>query len=533
MEFTVTHVASGRSVTATPLDNPKTLVICEGDDLKIKMTGLAVGTPTPNHVGWRIEKEHGYVHNLVDVYVPAPTPALPAVSRNQGNLGVVGCNPEVVLYPKDADPSFRIFRVKAFCDDIGNCSLDDGDAYYEGGVPVTIIEIDVVVLRVNLERCAADWDPRGGNEANWTTIRAYATPNTVFGRFKFILDAVSDEKGYCLNRPLSVPSSGPDSDAWKDLQFQDPQYNPSTGFNVSGANKDVAETSSDIINEATVRINSFDYGSYGKLTVQFTTTDGSLTCTGNEEGAALEYTRLPRDADGNYIRDGAAQNSGPGTSNAASDDNEELPTGRNVDGDKLSRYEEYRGFVNTGGHFRTDVTKKTVMLANGTEETWPTVTFGVSTLGYDLNFIDPASDMTADQVINGNRETPAGALEMYAVLLQEADLPLYTMGSTLPYVDTKARCRFDFTSAEIQSGGDIAYKMKIKKYMFAHEIGHALYLEPPSFGGMFTDGHDFGSLKNCFMDLRDPYDDTPPTSYCTTPGVDGYNCSVKHSVKGP
>jgi hypothetical protein len=154
-EFKVTHVPSGRWVTAKPTDNPKTLVICEGEDLKIQISGTVVGGTTPNRVGWRIEKEDGDVHNLVDVYVPAPipapTPALPAVSRNQGNLGVVGCNPEVDLYPKDTDPSFRIFHIKAFCDDISNCLFDDGDAYYEGGVPNTIIEIDVVVIKVDLD----------------------------------------------------------------------------------------------------------------------------------------------------------------------------------------------------------------------------------------------------------------------------------------------------------------------------------------------------------------------------------------------
>jgi hypothetical protein len=184
--------------------------------------------------------------------------------------------------------------------------------------------------------------------------------------------------------------------------------------------------------------------------------------------------------------------------------------------------------------YTTDPTNKTVFLANKTQQSWADVTFGVAQLGYDLRGINLDSDMTETQVINGNRQTPGGAVQMYAVLLTEADLPRGKMGTCSNRIDTKAICRFDFYQAQLQAGGDSNYLSSITTYMFGHDIGHALYPAPPSSGGMQWDGHELPH-HDCFMDLRDGYDRTPPTSYCNwTNGLgDCYNCSVKHSIKGP
>ncbi len=155
--FTVTHPSTGRSVTVTPAigDNHKTLVICDGEELRIKMSATgAGGLPNPNHIGWRIEKEDGDVHNLVAQYPPPSSLFPPGVERNSGNVGLPGvCNDPVQLWPCWTDPPFRIFHVKAFCNDNLDCNYDpsNDDYYRDLASPSNIIEIDVVVAHLEFD----------------------------------------------------------------------------------------------------------------------------------------------------------------------------------------------------------------------------------------------------------------------------------------------------------------------------------------------------------------------------------------------
>ena len=136
----------------------------------------------------------------------------------------------------------------------------------------------------------------GGSEDNSTTFRAFVTPISAKGKFKFTLFDVSDEKGYCLNAPAIIPNSGEDSDAWKDLQFA-----TQTGFTVSRSDNDVAETNANTLSDATVRITSYDYGSYGKIKVEFTPENGTDGCVGKEVGGTTQFDSYPRRyTDGNH-----------------------------------------------------------------------------------------------------------------------------------------------------------------------------------------------------------------------------------------
>ncbi|MEI6564745.1 MAG: hypothetical protein WCO42_10620, partial [bacterium] len=142
--------------------------------------------------------------------------------------------------------------------------------------PKTVSQ-DYTVIKVVLEKCPATFEPKGGNEDNTVQIKAKVLPDSIKGRFRFLLHGVSTEPGYCLNAPKIVPGSGEDSASWDDLQFLPGQ----SGFTISDSG---AETVANNLSDATVTVKCFDYGAYGKIMVEFTTQDGGLTCIGKEEG---------------------------------------------------------------------------------------------------------------------------------------------------------------------------------------------------------------------------------------------------------
>ncbi|MHC4648594.1 MAG: hypothetical protein ACYTBJ_24320, partial [Planctomycetota bacterium] len=193
-------------------------------------------------------------------------------------------------------------------------------------------KIKVTVFDVNLSKCSSTWLPKGGSEDNSTDISANIEPNDLTGTIKFTLYDVSDEAGYCMNRPATVPGSGEDSDSWKDLQFKPPQ----SGLSITGTNKDVATTTSKV-NSKTVDVNCYDYGAYGKLKAEAQIEDNWYMA--EPDGELDEYIRVPRDEvlPLNNIADIWRYNSGTAT------DDTDTSANNNYDGDGLTRYEEYRG----------------------------------------------------------------------------------------------------------------------------------------------------------------------------------------------
>jgi len=66
----------------------------------------------------------------------------------------------------------------------------------------------IKVLKLELEKCDKKWVPKGGAEANDDLkIKAFTTPR-IAGKIQFDLTDVSDEDGYCLNAPYSLPLRG-------------------------------------------------------------------------------------------------------------------------------------------------------------------------------------------------------------------------------------------------------------------------------------------------------------------------------------
>jgi hypothetical protein len=243
------------------------------------------------------------------------------------------------------------------------------------------------VARVDIDKCAKDWLPQGGDEDNNTTMKAKVSPaGTKGGTFEFELPTadVSDEPGYCMNMPTS-PVTGAttqDSTQWKDLQFKVTQNNL-TVSGISDFHKTATTQNGVELTDQSVVVECFDYGAFGKIKAKWTVTSEAGETTqvrGKETGTEQEYTTIPLDANGDHIADCASQDTSAGGS--ATDDEDEAPTGTNVKGDRISRYQEYRGFMirplpkssdpaadttSPMGHIRTPVDKKDVFFCQQEE----------------------------------------------------------------------------------------------------------------------------------------------------------------------
>jgi predicted Zn-dependent protease with MMP-like domain len=336
----------------------------------------------------------------------------------------------------------------------------------------------VTVVKLEIEKCASDYLPQGGSNDNTTTIRAFVTPSTVEGKFKFTLFDVSDEKGYCLNAPTNLPASGEDSDSWKDFQF------PSqTGFTISGSDSNIAETVASDLNEATVTIKSFDYGSFGKIKAEFTKQDYSFTCIAKETGGINEYTRLPADSNSNSIADSWSGDAGPSGNSDATYDDDNSPTNGYTTGDGLSRYEEYRGFNVNGNHVRTIPTIKDVFICD-VGNAFGSSRDDVGQLGCDTHWIqsnewDGASSDESPtlQHINFNCESHRGRTYLQRALriIDGGNDGTSTWGMALHYLP---RCPNNTIMAVVYTGNINAYwtnsppSSEVITRTVAHELAH-------------------------------------------------------------
>jgi hypothetical protein len=191
-------------------------------------------------------------------------------------------------------------------------------------------ELRYTVMDFIVSKCPQGWMPQGGNEDNGVTLHARILPDSLTANIKFTLYETSNEPGFCLNRPATIPPTGEDSASWKDLQFAAPQQ----GYQIIGSDKNVAITI-DKTSLAYININCYDYGAYSKIKAEMEIADRDFIA--HAENDYKPYVCIPYDEDENHIADCWAHNTG----NAEDDFDTSLNNTHNGDG--LTRYEEYRG----------------------------------------------------------------------------------------------------------------------------------------------------------------------------------------------
>lgn len=252
---------------------------------------------------------------------------------------------------------------------------------------------NVVQLGIDLTLCPQDWLPEATNKRVSFTARIY-TFNQERNEWEYKGEAsekrkitfsfreVSTEPGICMNFPainranenpdLFFPDNGyndgkfdfsdDDTDGGKSCptEIVNPGDNPAHNRHYKTATTTVA------VSEATIEVRCEDYGAYGILQASApdceTLEPRSAGGDCSQRGGANEV-KIPKDADGNHIADIAPHDNGGAAANQDGDNN---PLGDGTQGDGLTNYEEYRGFiVMTGGnkgHIRTDINSKDIFI---------------------------------------------------------------------------------------------------------------------------------------------------------------------------
>ena len=223
---------------------------------------------------------------------------------------------------------------------------------------------EVLVEAIDYE----DWRPRGdlddpSRPGNRLKVRAWvkqsgdeevASDRRV--KLTFELAGVSAQKGVCNNAPIAALGK---ADLRPDLRLLEGD-NP--GLRVEHEAK---ATTRERVGEATLTIAAFDFGGWGRLRITAEDSKGRqvpVTLKGREgkQGAALP---IPQDDDENRVADGWQRQRGVfGVPGDVDDDG--APRASGFDGDGLTLYEEYRGFMVKGAFVDTDPKRKDLFVCD-------------------------------------------------------------------------------------------------------------------------------------------------------------------------
>jgi hypothetical protein len=207
-----------------------------------------------------------------------------------------------------------------------------------------------------------DWIPKGGpddtdaNSGNMFPVRVYLRAkdgsNMIppLAKYSFFLKDVSREPGLSMNFPhRSIPAYLDDAEVPFDLRIQ-----PADHMTPSEVGQ-FTETDEMVV-EAAIGINSYDYGAYGKLRVIVQTSDGDTLVAHPKDQPDVDFLALPKDDNLNHVADAWEKQTNVYDLNLSEFSNRTISPsygGQGADGDGISFYEKYRGFISSldGSHF--------------------------------------------------------------------------------------------------------------------------------------------------------------------------------------
>ncbi|MDP3001340.1 MAG: hypothetical protein Q8N47_27905 [Bryobacterales bacterium] len=224
----------------------------------------------------------------------------------------------------------------------------------------TLVELVIEPENYDTWRPEALWDeetPASPIRVKAKLQNADGTPVAEAGKAKrivFELVNVSHEPGIAGNMPRRDPKKT------ADLKFVAEE---NTHLEISGDEGNVGRTPDGRYQESYVVVSSFDWGAWGwlKVTAEM---EGGATIEGYLKGDRNHKpVRLPQRAANSFIPDSWKR--GKGAEKADSDDGEKEPKGlENCDGDGLTLYEEYRGFIENNEHIEGNPLKKDLFVRN-------------------------------------------------------------------------------------------------------------------------------------------------------------------------
>ncbi len=356
-------------------------------------------------------------------------------------------------------------------DDLPQWSSPENDGYF-------------TVWEFWITPCPYNWRPILDDSLTFT---AYIRPvkdhlgQSMARIIKFFLES-SFEPGYCLNATREV-------EAWNDTRGYDLKFPDQPGFSIGGLDRNIATTVY-AMTDATVQVVCLDYGAYGAISA-IAEIAGELVSARLEGTMDKREAQIPVDEDNNHIADSWAFNH----FGAATRDDDPTPPAR-IQGDGLSLYEEYRGFVVKGVWRDLNPSLKDVFIVNLLDELYhPNV-------GLDLGYFPKLG--TVNHLIwhtehRGYVNFNHGTAHLYdvacIVLIDGGDNPEGIWGETFGFLPFPTECviytqtirktvppNFDpYTWDDVD--------ILVAKNTIAHELGHAVHCRD----------HYTGTEPNCVM----------------------------------
>jgi hypothetical protein len=323
-----------------------------------------------------------------------------------------------------------------------------------------------------------DWLPRGGPDeetrGDVVTVKVRVHKKGDPGKesprkalFRFELVDVSEEKGVCMNWPSEGKTA-------RDLKI-DASENPH--LKVTDDDGQAAESEPDL-KETKVAISCFDYGAFGRLKVTAVLDDGTEIAAHLEGDDAIQALALPRDLDGNRIADVWDRETGSSNKKPNVDDDAD-PEGDGHEGDGLTYFEEYRGFMENGRHLRTDPRQKDLFLCNkiGGRGKLGIEKFG-RIAGIKTHGGLTPDEWPEDRIVNRNHSPGTHVVDQHGILIVRGDegknysAAVRVSGSAGTGGTPKNYLRIEIDPDVLGSG----YTSHYAALAVAHEIGHCCNL---------------------------------------------------------
>jgi hypothetical protein len=204
------------------------------------------------------------------------------------------------------------------------------------------------------------WRPAagaGGSRGNTITMTAElqkkggGEPPVKAKTFEWRFTDTSRVPGYAMNMPKTNPQMTPDM-----------RFEPSDTLKVLDSEGQMAEATPGQLVKSDAVVGSWDWGGYGELEVTAVLEDGRRI-QGKLKGTGEPAILLPRRTPGDTIAKSWRDAYGAGSRPDSADD-ENSPVGDGHQGDGLTLYEEYRGFIEKGEHVDGSVDTKDFFIFN-------------------------------------------------------------------------------------------------------------------------------------------------------------------------
>lgn len=319
--------------------------------------------------------------------------------------------------------------------------LDDQKAYKGtitvtwnlSGKPLPDDDVELVVEPSNYQ----NWVPQGSKDekAEGNGLDVTATLQNKNGQpprqikadsITFELSGVSQEKGICLNYPGQA-ATAPEPD----LKF-DQAKNPDLAVFGERGIKAVREGT---CLSATAHLSSYDWGTWGLLTVHAKTTDGKEVVGYLKGHAGQTEILLPLRTGDSKIAD--KWKADHNAIDKADDDDSESVAGNGHNGDGFTLYEEYRGLMVKGVHQYLDPERKDLIVVNKIGDLiTPGIDLFASAAGCKVSQLNEAELDATTRVVNCNHSSVFGG-EQHGLIIENGDV------SKIPTGDLKGESMGD------------------------------------------------------------------------------------------